>query len=121
MSGKAGIFPEDLAPQQVILEQDRLFYNMLLGFTNTHCNIEITHPLHGKWKLTLTGEHTIPPPEEDIPIPDKQMPFEQHKRADAPEVFSPRAVTSSMSLADMDDMESAMAIGPGKEEQWEDI
>ena len=31
MSGKAGIFPEDLAPQQVILEQDRLFYNMLCG------------------------------------------------------------------------------------------
>ena len=112
----------DLSPQQVILEQDRIFYDMLLGFGQTHCKIEIDHPSHGKWKLTLMGDHTIPPEPEDIPVSDKQMPTEPPVAPPMsplmpPEAFSP----STMSLAEMDDLAASEAIGGGWKNQWEEM
>ena len=57
--------PPSISPLDTVVEQDRLFYDFLLGFRRTICTFEVKHPLHGDWRIALNGmllpEAEVPP------------------------------------------------------------
>ena len=109
--------------QEVILEQDKVFYDMLLGFRRTLCTLDIQHPIHGKWKLSLNGDHFHPPDVPDQPTDEPQVPPEDIQRSVHTNVVHSPADTppSSLTLSQMDDLEQSRAIKKGHENNWEDV
>ena len=61
----------NISPLNTVIEQDRLFYDFLLGFRRTICTFEVKHPLHGEWRIALNGMLL---PEAEVPPMAKALP-----------------------------------------------